>query len=341
MTEISATYFDGRTGAPCAVMLRWHAFDAMLLVDGAGIAQRHRRRDVTIEPRIGSEPRLIRFADGGRCEVPDNATFDALIATWPPDQPERWTTRWETKWTIVAVVGVLLIAAGWAAIHFGLPWAARRIAFALPADILREVGDQTLATFDKTSLSPSQLPAERQRALQAEFAAFLARAGDTTSYRLEFRAAREMGANAFALPSGVIVVTDELAKLTDDNREIVGVLAHECGHIQHRHAMRGLLQNSAVFVMIALITGDVSSAATFGGALPAFLLKTRFSREFEREADAYAVEKLRAAGIDPLLLGHMLERLAESSGEPNSKMLGYLGTHPPTPERIEAIKGKR
>jgi Zn-dependent protease with chaperone function len=341
MTEIPATYFDGRTSQARAVTLRWHAFDRMLEVNGDGIAQRHAPPDVTIESRLGRGPRFIRFADGGRCEVANNEALDAVIATWAPQRAGNWLHRLETSWTHVGIAVVLLAAMAWAAIQFGLPWAARRIAFALPAGITRQLGDQTLAALDKTMLKPSKLAPERQRELQAEFARFLSRTGDATAYRIEFRAAPSMGANAFALPSGVIVITDELVTLTDDDREIVGVLAHECGHIQHRHALRGVLQNSAVFVVIALITGDVSSATAFGGALPAYLLQTRFSREFEREADAYAVEKMRVAEIEPSVLARMLERLAKKHDEPNSKMLGYLGSHPPTPERIQAITGKR
>jgi Zn-dependent protease with chaperone function len=152
---------------------------------------------------------------------------------------------------------------------------------------------------------------------------------------------KEAGANAFALPSGVIVITDELVQLAKDDREIVGVLAHECGHIVHRHSLRAVLQNSAVFVLIALITGDVSSATAFGGALPTFLLQNRFSREFEREADAHAVTQLKQAGIPPSYLADMLQRLATTHGESDSPLLGYLRTHPPTPERIQAIRGKR
>ena len=341
MTEIPATYFDGRTSRARAVMLRWHAFDDRLEVIGTDIAARYAKRDVTIESRLGQGPRFIRFTDGGRCEVADNAALDAVIATWAPNRAGSWLHRLETSWTQVIIATVALGVIGWATIHFGLPWAARKIAFTLPADITRSLGDQTLAALDKSLLSPTVLTHERQIALQAEFARFLARAGDTTPYRIEFRSMKQAGANAFALPSGVIVITDDLVTMAENDAEIVGVLAHECGHIVHRHALRAVLQNSAVFVVIALITGDVSSATAFGGALPTYLLQSRFSREFEREADAHAVEQLRKAEITPAHLATMLQRLAATQGEGDSAILGYLRTHPPTPERIQAINGKR
>jgi Zn-dependent protease with chaperone function len=341
MTEIPATYFDGRTSLPRAVTLRWHAFDGLLEVSGDGVAARYPRREVTIESRLARGPRFIRFADGGRCEVADNAALDAVIATWTPDRPGTWLHRLETSWQHVLIGLVVFIALAWAAIQFGLPWGARKIAFMLPAGITDTLTDQTLATLDQTMLSPTQLTHERQLELHAKFKRFLEQIGDTTAYRIEFRSMKGAGANAFALPSGVIVITDELVHLAQDDREIIAVLAHECGHVRHRHSLRAILQNSAVFVVLALVTGDVSSATAFGSALPAFLLQNRFSREFEREADTHAVETLQRAGLDPSHLATILRRLSHTHGEGDSKALGYLRSHPPTPERIEAINGPR
>jgi Zn-dependent protease with chaperone function len=341
MTEIPATYFDGRTSRPHAVTLRWHAFDGMLEVAGEGVSARYPKKAVTIESRLARGPRFIRFTDGGRCEVADNAALDEVIATWAPNRTGSWLHRMETSWTLVISGTAVLAAICWATIHFGLPWGARKIAFLLPAGITRALGDQTLATLDKTILEPTVLTHERQIALQTEFTRFLNRTGDTTPYRIEFRSMKQAGANAFALPSGVIVITDDLVKLAEDDQEIVAVLAHECGHIVHRHTLRAVLQNSAVFVVIALVTGDVSSATAFGGALPTYLLQNRFSREFEREADAHAVTQLRKGEIAPAHLATILQRLAKTHGEGDSELLGYLRTHPPTPERIQAINGKR
>ncbi len=45
------------------------------------------------------------------------------------------------------------------------------------------------------------------------------------------------GANAFALPGGVLFMTDALVALAEP-AAILGVLAHELGHVQQRHATR-------------------------------------------------------------------------------------------------------
>src|SRR5688572_11292072 len=112
-TEIPATFFDGRTSRARTVMLRWHAFDDMLELSGDDISARYAKRDVTIESRLGHGPRFIRFTDGGRCEVADNAALDAVIATWAPNRAGSWLHRLETSWTQVIVATITLAAIGW------------------------------------------------------------------------------------------------------------------------------------------------------------------------------------------------------------------------------------
>ena len=46
-----------------------------------------------------------------------------------------------------------------------------------------------------------------------------------------FREGGRIGANALALPAGTIIFTDEMVRLSEDDTELVTVLAHEIGHI--------------------------------------------------------------------------------------------------------------
>ena len=82
------------------------------------------------------------------------------------------------------------------------------------------------------------------------------------AHRIEFRKSR-IGPNAFALPGGSIVITDELVALVDGDAAVVtGVLGHELGHVRHRDGMRMLLQASAVGVL-------ASNPLHLGGAIDA------------------------------------------------------------------------
>jgi Zn-dependent protease with chaperone function len=136
----------------------------------------------------------------------------------------------------------------------------------------------------------------------------------------------------------VIVVTDELLLSMADEDEVVAVLAHELGHAQNRHFLRSLLAHSATAAVAGLFTGDVSSVAGGSGAA-LVLARNEYSREFEREADAFAVAELSRAKLSPLLFATALERLeADAQTEDHDSPWTWLATHPSFPERIAAAR---
>src|SRR6185295_15050115 len=176
-----------------------------------------------------------------------------------------------------------------------------------------------------------------------KFAAMTRAAGDPTPYRLEFRSSK-IGPNAFALPAGIIVMLDDLVKLARRDEEVLGVLAHELGHVHNRHTMRMLLESSATALVIAGLTGDIASTTSLAAAAPALLLQTKYSRDNEREADAYAVDLMKQASMDPGSLARILARLDGGAGKKKNRGPGlptFLSTHPATEERkAVALAGK-
>ncbi len=139
-----------------------------------------------------------------------------------------------------------------------------------------------------------------------------------------------VGPNAFALPGGTVVLLDELVAAAKDDDEILAVLAHEIGHLHGRHTMRQVLQTSAAGVIVEAVVGDVLSASSYAAALPAFLLEARYSRAFEREADAFGLTLLDRAGIDR---AHFVNFLTRMEQEYPSHLPGFLSTHPRAEER--------
>lgn len=149
-----------------------------------------------------------------------------------------------------------------------------------------------------------------------------------------------MGPNAFALPNGDVVIFDQLIRLAENDDEVAGVIAHELGHVAHRHGLRQLIQSSVVSFVVGIYLGDVSSVAASLGAL---VLESRYSREFEFEADAYAARTMVAAGRGTEPLAAMLERLEKSHDASGSAGAGWSGlsSHPETAERIARLRAMR
>ena len=181
----------------------------------------------------------------------------------------------------------------------------------------------------------------RQNELTAAFSRLTLSSELTGRAQLVFRKSEALGANALALPSGVIVVTDDLVALAKDPDDVVAVLAHEVGHLEGLHGMRAVIQGALVSAAITLVVGDISALAA---AAPAVLLNARYSRELEREADGYAARALGAAGIAPMRLADMLERMetghARAGHENPTGAFAYLSTHPTTEERLRTLRGQ-
>jgi Zn-dependent protease with chaperone function len=322
-------YFDGRSGRAHAVALR-RIGRAHFALEGDGVQRNGAIAQLSVTPRLARVERTVAFADGARLQLPATAEIDA----WFPrhDRLQALVDRLERHAHAVAaavLVCLFTLAAGG---FWGVPWAADRIAAGIPAGVEHSLGAQVLGHLDGLGLNASTLPKLRQDTLRRRFAELLRGLPDASGYRIEFRDAPRLGANAFALPGGTVVVTDQLVRLLHDEREIDAVVAHEIGHQQHRHALRQALRGSFVAVVAALFTGDVSSAGAVVIAVPTFLLDSHYSRGFESEADAFAFDLLARHDTSPHWFARAMEALL--ADQPDDAQLAYLSSHPPTAERI-------
>lgn len=331
MSILRAHYFDGRTSAKHEVSLLLAG--GAIKVVGREVEAEFDSRKVRRSLRIADTPRWLYLPGGGACVTEDNEAVDRWTRE---NRYERLLRRWEGSPQYAAFAVLVIALALWLFFDKGLPAAAQAIAMRIPVASETVMGQQALLGLERSVLQPSKLPPARLRVLHAKFNAMARAAGHAGRYRLEFRASPALGANAFALPAGVVVATDELVRLARRDEEILTVLAHELGHVHHRHTMRRLLETSATGLIVAALTGDIASGTALMAAAPALLLQMKYSRENEAEADRFAIGMLKQAKIDPrhfaAILGR-LERRAKGLGRP-----AFLSSHPATEER-QAMAG--
>lgn len=304
--------------------------------------------ELKIESRLGNTLREISFGENQLFVTPDNDAVDELILKLGSSESISLLHRLESSLpTIIAsvIVTVILMAA---TVVYGIPKAAEVIAFKLPDFATSKLGSG-LDVLDKTVFDPSALTPSRQQEIRSLFAPHLERFEDLNP-KLEFRSG--MKANAFAMPGGEIVLTDDFVDLVKDDEELLAILYHELGHLKHRHITRRALQGSMITLIVVFVTGDLDTLDLLTG-LPTIILDLSYSRDFEREADQFALEHMRAAGIPTenfaLAMEHLEEYYAdedegdspESSDADGESWIDYLSSHPPTQERIDSARDFR
>jgi Zn-dependent protease with chaperone function len=140
--------------------------------------------------------------------------------------------------------------------------------------------------------------------------------------------------NAFALPGGRIFLFREVIEKASSADEVAGALAHEIGHVVHRHSMRAVLHDGALSVLAGLVLGDVTGGTSIA-LLGRMMLGSAFSREQERESDQVSVQLMQEAGADPRAINVFFRRLLKADG--GEGVLATFRSHPLTAERIENV----
>ncbi len=328
---LAAQYFDGKSTRAHAVVLRVAA--GQVSIYGPAAERTEPLNAVEISERTRHGPRRITFADGAFVDTDNRAAFDTMLrgAGLHDSTVVRWQQSWRLTFAAICLT-VLTLAAGYV---WGLPWVSEKAAALIPAGAERQMGEAALKSLEGDFFTESKLPKERQEMLRAEFANAVQRAlGDTApAYTLLFKKSK-IGPNAFALPGGFIVMTDELVALSKDDSAIFGVLAHELGHLHHNHMMRNVIAASVVGGVAVVIWGDVG---TIAAGVPAAVLQSRYSREFETEADDYALDFMQRAQIAPGGIAALFRELQKKDG---GDIPEFFRSHPATDERIRRFEGQ-
>lgn len=342
MKSVTVAYFDGKVSTRREVVFT--LVGEQVTIRGEGVDLTYPAMALRIPPGVGSIRRTVRLPDGGVCELEDAELLAVLERAVGGTSAGHLLHRWEKSLPLALAAMALTALVVLLFLRYGVPSLARHAALALPASAEGSIGRESLATLDRILMKPSTLTKERRAELTALFRRVAGPGADAAGYRLEFRSCPAIGANAFALPSGIVIITDDLVALARQDDEIAAILAHELGHVRGRHILRHVLQSSVAGLIVATLTGDLVSITSLAATLPTVLVDASFSREFEREADDAALAWMRSAGVAPRRYAEILGRLqaqldvrrGESAGN-NHPARNYLSTHPDTGERIRRI----
>ena len=154
--------------------------------------------------------------------------------------------------------------------------------------------------------------------------------------------------NAFAAGGRYIFVNSGLWMKADHAGELIGVLAHETGHIAGRHYARGkdAYQAAGVMTVLSMVLGAAAIAAGGGDAGIGLLLAGQtagqrsilaYSRAQESATDQAGANYLNKIGMSGKGMISFFEKLRDQEILAQVRQDPYVRSHPLNRDRIQAL----
>jgi Zn-dependent protease with chaperone function len=154
--------------------------------------------------------------------------------------------------------------------------------------------------------------------------------GFKTSYTIRLRVLDSSIVNAFAAPGGQLILMRGMIDFAETPEELAGVLAHEIGHVVHRHPTEGMFRRLNEGMLLDFLSGGASSGAAAAGLANA-LIGASYSRDAEKQADTTALDLLERASISPIGTAAFFDRLVTEKKDTGTGSI--LASHPASAER--------
>lgn len=327
MTTVPARYFDGVSAASHAAEA---GFDGRVLtIAVADAVHAWPVRDLSVD------------IHGGEARVSRRRADQRLVLTerdWRALTAGRDVRVHSAGGGGALVVGLIALAAGLGLFVFvGMPALSGPLARATPPDYERRMGESYNAQIG--AIFPACEDPAGQAVLDELGARIAAQA--RTPFDIRVRAVHAPMVNAFALPGGHVLVTDQLIAEAESPDELAAVLAHEVAHVERRHVMQAVWRSLGAGVLLDLVVGGGTGAGQQAVLLAGQASELSFGREAEREADEIGRGYLHGAGLSSRGMAPFFERMAESEGQTTEEvdeMAEWWMTHPNTDRRVRAAR---
>ncbi len=155
--------------------------------------------------------------------------------------------------------------------------------------------------------------------------------------------------NAFVAGGSNMFIYTGLLRAARTPEELIGVIAHETGHIAGGHLvrMREEMRKASATAILATIAGIAAAAASQNGGAGAAAISLgnsvaertflQYSRTQESAADQAGLSYLRANHISAAGMRDFLQRLQDQELLPTEQQSEFVRTHPLTRERVETV----
>lgn len=174
------------------------------------------------------------------------------------------------------------------------------------------------------------VPAADIEKVQRIFQKFTAAIGkEASDYTLEVHKNDEL--NAYATLGKKIVINSALIEQIQSESALALVIAHELGHVERKHVIKGIFRNSLSSIMKYYV---FKQNQLLNGV--DYMHTLYYDRSKEREADYYAIDLIDKVYCKTPGKLEFFEMITQ--GKKNSKLQEYFSTHPLPETRIIYLK---
>ena len=158
-----------------------------------------------------------------------------------------------------------------------------------------------------------------------------------SKYPIKMHFINDSVVNAFAMPGGNIVIYKGLFDKIQTYESLAGLIGHEFTHVEFKHSLKTIFRSLSSYILLAALFGDLTGLAGIVVENANSIQNLSYSRKFEEEADANAVQILLDRKIS---LSGMLDlfKVFLNEGKKGLAVPKFLNTHPVTESRIEFVK---
>ncbi len=167
--------------------------------------------------------------------------------------------------------------------------------------------------------------------------------GADTPFDIRVRAVEAPMVNAFALPGGPVLITDDLIAEAESPDELAAVISHEVAHVEMRHVMQAVWRDLGIGMLLDLVVGGGTGAGQQAVILAGQASDLTYSRDAELEADTRGQALLHAAGLSSLGMAPFFDRMARADGSGRlGEAVEFMNSHPDSSRRGRvALAGAR
>ena len=226
---------------------------------------------------------------------------------------------------LAAVAGAVMLF-----VFVGVPILSGPVARATPVSMELRMGENFDAQVG--AIFPTCRNEEGQRILSA-LGDRIAMGADTP-FDIRVRAVEAPMVNAFALPGGPVLITDDLISEAESPDELAAVIAHEIAHVEMRHVMQAVWRDLGIGMLLDLVVGGGTGAGQQAVILAGQASDLTYSRDAELEADTRGQALLHAAGLSSQGMAPFFDRMARADGSGRlGEAVEFMNSHPDSSRR--------